>query len=313
MTGRVIHTGQAIVDLVMNVDALPPLGGDVFADRYELLAGGGFNVMAAARREGAEVTYAGGHGTGPFADVVRRAMDDEGVLVSAPQAADADTGFCVALIDANAERTFVSTFGAEGHIAADHFASVHVTAGDVVYVTGYSLYHPNNTAVLGKWLPTVPGESPVVIDTSPMVGEIPDDVLATTLAHATIWTANEREARILLNRFADCPAAPPHELASQLSTHLNATVIVRVGADGCWLAEPRRATELIPSINAHAVDTNGAGDAHTGVLCADLSMGIDIRTALRRANVAAAIAVTRRGPATSPTRAEIDQIVNDGC
>ncbi|PRZ41890.1 sugar/nucleoside kinase (ribokinase family) [Antricoccus suffuscus] len=311
MTGRVIHTGQAIVDLVMNVDTLPPIGGDVFADHYALLAGGGFNVMAAARREGAEVIYAGGHGTGPFADVVRQAMNSEGVRVSSPQAADCDTGFCVALIDANAERTFVSTFGAEGHITADHLESAKVTADDIVYITGYSLYHTNNAATLGKWLPTVPIGASVVIDPSPMVGEIPDRVLAQTLARAAACTANEREARILLTRLTDSSATSPEEIVNRLADHLTATVIVRVGADGCWVAGPGLATELIPSIGVKAIDTNGAGDAHTGVLCADLSLGIDVRTALRRANVAAAIAVSRRGPATSPTRTEIDELIGE--
>ncbi|MGO1562884.1 MAG: PfkB family carbohydrate kinase, partial [Actinomycetaceae bacterium] len=64
--------------------------------------------------------------------------------------------------------------------------------------------------------------------------------------------------------------------------------------------------ELVPGIEVEAVDTNGAGDAHTGVLCADLAAGRPLMEAVRRANVAAGIAVTRRGPATSPTAAEID-------
>ena len=54
------------------------------------------------------------------------------------------------------------------------------------------------------------------------------------------------------------------------------------------------------------VDTNGAGDAHTGVLLAERAAGTDWVEACRRANVAGAIKVTRRGPATAPTASEID-------
>ncbi|MER6926590.1 PfkB family carbohydrate kinase, partial [Streptomyces spiralis] len=54
------------------------------------------------------------------------------------------------------------------------------------------------------------------------------------------------------------------------------------------------------------VDTNGAGDAHTGVLMACIARGTKLLDATRRANVAAAIAVTRQGPATAPTADEVD-------
>jgi sugar/nucleoside kinase (ribokinase family) len=55
-----------------------------------------------------------------------------------------------------------------------------------------------------------------------------------------------------------------------------------------------------------AVDTNGAGDAHTGVFLAMLASGADAHTAAMRANAAAALAVTRHGPATAPDANEID-------
>lgn len=48
-TARLIHTGQVIVDLVMQIDTLPSHGGDVLAHSASFEVGGGFNVMAAAR------------------------------------------------------------------------------------------------------------------------------------------------------------------------------------------------------------------------------------------------------------------------
>ena len=49
---RLLHTGQVIVDLVMALDTLPATGGDVLAQSATFEAGGGFNVMAAAQRNG---------------------------------------------------------------------------------------------------------------------------------------------------------------------------------------------------------------------------------------------------------------------
>ena len=58
MNGRLVHTGQVVVDLVMAVSALPPPGVDVLASSTNLLPGCGFNVMAAAARSGTRVLYA---------------------------------------------------------------------------------------------------------------------------------------------------------------------------------------------------------------------------------------------------------------
>ena len=52
MMGRVIHTGQVVIDLTLRIEAIPEPGGDVFADESSLAVGGGFNVLAAARRMG---------------------------------------------------------------------------------------------------------------------------------------------------------------------------------------------------------------------------------------------------------------------
>jgi sugar/nucleoside kinase (ribokinase family) len=62
----------------------------------------------------------------------------------------------------------------------------------------------------------------------------------------------------------------------------------------------------IPAPTVHAVDTTGAGDGHSGVFLAALADGLPAADAARRANAAAALAVTRPGPATSPTRTELD-------
>ena len=49
-----------------------------------------------------------------------------------------------------------------------------------------------------------------------------------------------------------------------------------------------------------------AGDAHAGVFLAGLAAALSPSAAATRANAAAALAVTRAGPAVSPSRAELD-------
>lgn len=68
----------------------------------------------------------------------------------------------------------------------------------------------------------------------------------------------------------------------------------------------RRGDDDRPRLPETPVDTNGAGDTHTGVLLAEVARGSDWAQACRRANAAGAIKVTRKGPTTAPTAAEID-------
>ncbi|GAA3562742.1 PfkB family carbohydrate kinase [Amycolatopsis ultiminotia] len=297
MTGRLVHTGQVIVDLVMRVGELPPRGGDVLAGSFGLSPGGGFNVMAAAARSGAPVVYAGAHGAGRFGDQVRAALQEEGITVAQPPADGPDTGICVVLVDAGGERTFVTGTGAEGALRPERLSGVETTPQDVVYVSGYSLLHESNRAALLAWLPGSRGR--VLFDPGPLAGEIDGRVLDRVLSTVDILSCNAREARSLSGR--DDPGAA----ASALSERTGAAAVVRNGPDGCLLARNGK-TAGVPGFPVHPTDTNGAGDTHCGVLAAALLAGADLETAAVRANAAAALSVRTEGPATSPTAAEID-------
>ncbi|MEV8608419.1 PfkB family carbohydrate kinase [Amycolatopsis sp. NPDC051373] len=286
---RLIHTGQVVVDLVLTVPRLPAPGGDVLATSTNLLPGGGFNVMAAAARAGAEVVYAGTHGTGGFGDLVRAALEIEGITVAQEPTVSGDTGVVVALVDPSGERTFATGTGAEGRLRADQLARVAAAPDDLVYVTGYSLLHAANRDALLRWLPDLPG-SRVLFDPGSLVSELDSRALSTLLSTVDTLSCNAREAESL-----DVTA-----LAE------STTVIVRDGPAGCTIHHGGE-TARIDGFPVTAVDTNGAGDSHCGVLAAELLRGADLPNAARRANAAAAMSVTRHGPATAPTRAELNE------
>ncbi|MER7681592.1 PfkB family carbohydrate kinase, partial [Streptomyces sp. NPDC096934] len=84
-----------------------------------------------------------------------------------------------------------------------------------------------------------------------------------------------------------------------------AGVLVRADRDGCWLAAPGSEPVHVPGFPVTAVDSNGAGDAHVGAFLALLGEGRNPLTAAQGANAAAAYAVSRRGPATAPTRSQL--------
>src|SRR5690242_13900125 len=121
---RLLHLGNVVVDVVLTVPALPEPGGDVLATRSQTAAGGGFNVMAAAARQGLAVGYGGVIGTGPFAALALAACAAEGIEVLQPPKPGRDTGFVVSVVDATGERTFLTSRGAEATLAAADLAPV---------------------------------------------------------------------------------------------------------------------------------------------------------------------------------------------
>ena len=305
---RLLHTGQVMIDLVMAVDKLPHSGGDVLAQSASFEAGGGFNVMAAALRNGLPVVYLGRHGTGRFGDLAREAMKAEGIRIGITHRAERDTGLCVALTEASAERSFISYIGAEGELTAEDLASVPAEAGDYVYVSGYSLLHGGKAQALVDWVLDLPRGINVVFDPGPLVDSPDEPLMQALLARINLWTSNSVEAL----KFTG--ASDIAEALNRLADHLPTDVlmVVRDGPQGCWISQggDRR---HVPGFKVEAVDSNGAGDAHAGVFVAGLAQGLSASEAARRANAAAALAVTRWGPATSPGTAEVDDLIRKTC
>ena len=293
-----------VVDVVLDVPALPEPGGDVLATGAQTAAGGGFNVMAAAARQGLAVAYGGVIGTGPFAALAMSACAAEGVEVLQPGKPGLDTGFVITVVDATGERTFLSSRGAEATLTPADLGRVRPGPGDAVYLSGYGLAHPSNAAALLGWLRRLADDHLVVLDPGPLAGTLPDGVLRPVLARADWVTCNARESVRLTG------SADPREALRVLARRLpRAGILVRVGPAGCLLSLSGSPPEHVPGFAVKAVDTNGAGDTHTGVFLAALASGAGPAEAVRRANAAAALSVTRRGPATAPTRAELTEFL----
>ncbi|MFE1170671.1 PfkB family carbohydrate kinase [Nocardiopsis sp. NPDC058789] len=305
MTVRLHHVGPVIVDVVMTVDHLPERGGGVLASSARSLPGGGFNVIAAATRAGMEVVYGGAHGTGPHGDLVRSALNDAGVACAHPPRPE-DTGFCVALVDASAERSFVTRLGAETDLPLADLRTLRPEPGDFVYTVGYSLLPGARADELVTWISELPPGVRLVLDPAPVVGDVPAATLATVLGRTDVLSLSAAEA-VTVTGTADLHAA-----AAMLVERVapGGVVVLRDSAEGCLVATREAEPVRVPGFAVAAVDTTGAGDAHVGVFTAALASGSSVREAARRANAAAALAVTRPGPATSPDREELEKFLS---
>lgn len=302
---RVIHTGQALVDEVVEIPALPWRGDNSMATSYARYAGGATNILVASARTGAESVHAGAHGTGPNGDLVRQVMAAEGITLSAPPVTEADTGICFVMVEPSAERTFVTTQGAERRISVESLASCQPVAGDLVNITGYSLALKSTRVPLLAWLDTLDEGVVVVLDPGAAFSALPRPVRERMLNRTDVWTSNADEAYQLSSVHGMAESA--QACAEHLPDH--AVTIVRDGPAGCALLVDGQLS-VVEGFPQKPVDTNGAGDCHTGALVAQYTLnGGDWVEAARYANAAAAVKVTRKGPATAPTRAEVEEFL----
>ena len=306
--GRVVLMGQILVDRVLQG------AGPIYGGGYERArdagthVGGGFNALVAARRMRAEAISLSPIGTGPHASLITDALAREGIVDAGPRVEGADNGFCVALIDSRAERTFISTKGAETMTPANAWADFVRTMnpGDVLYIDGYLMDHPANREAAEAALRVLPEGVRVLLDVSPVIG-IPESLPT----HHAIISMNSVEARTIAKQSRLDGYLPFDSLSCRLAQTLGRDTLIRLGASGAYFArsaspDSETSAAHIPTPTIDAVDTNGAGDAHTGVLAASLALGIPLERGLVLANCAGALASTVPGPASCPTREDIE-------
>ena len=309
--GRVVLMGQILVDLAVRGEALPSPGGDVWAIDEGMHVGGGFNALMAARRMGAEAVSLSPIGDGPNASLIEEALKREGIVDAGPRVPDCDNAMRTVLIARNGSCTIIATKGAEAmapeNVWANYVCSLH--PGDVLYIDGSLMDHPANRIAAENALRALPEGVRVVLDVSPTIG-IPNGLPSNAIISMNyeesqvLWTWIPEKERQFLSW------TPADNAATTLASRLHRDVLVHKDASGAYFAPYAPSDALptfhIPTPRIRAVDSNGAGDAHSGVLSACLTQGVSLKRALLLANCAGALASTAAGPATCPPRAQIE-------
>jgi sugar/nucleoside kinase (ribokinase family) len=303
---RLFTVGSVLADIRLDVPHLPERGGDVIGGPARLSAGGGFNILAAAARQGMAAVFAGRHGSGPYGAQIRADFTREGIETVHPPVQDADSGFCLVMVEPDGERSFVSSPGVEAELAGRRFSDLPLAPGDTLFASGYDFSYPELGQAIADWMVSLPRSINFVVDPGPLVTEIPGAVLERAMPRATVWSMNRREAELLVG------TAEPQAVCGLMRPGLapDALLVLRDGPRGAWLSVGEgQAPLLIPAYAVTMLDSTGAGDTHSGVLIAALAAGLDPIAAVARANAAAAISVTRAGPATAPSAAELDHFL----
>ncbi len=211
-------------------------------------------------------------------------------------AVEGDNGWCLALVEPDGERTFMSFSGVENQWNADWLSQLRTPRGSLVYLSGYQLASSCGEPLI-QWLETVDDVTPF-IDFGPRIGDITDDAMARIMACRPIVSLNRRSHHRRGTRRA-CDRYP--HFRRSMGKRFSAPLVVRHDKDGAWYFSAQ-SSGVVPAFPATVVDTIGAGDSHAGGVLAGLASGWSLADAVLLGNAVASWVVGHRGGDCAPTR-----------
>ncbi|MFJ8076037.1 carbohydrate kinase family protein [Streptomyces sp. NPDC096176] len=201
------------------------------------------------------------------------------------------TATVVALVDATAERTFLTDSGAVLRLCPKDWSASLLDGIGHLHLSGYLLFSKTSraAALLAKDAAHDRG-IPVSVDpaSAGFIRELGVRHTLSALEGVEVLLPNADEARLLTG------LPDPADAAAKLSHSVPLTVVT-LGARGALVAESGHITGRVEPPPAEALDTTGAGDAFTGAFLAARLAGADARSAAEEGCRAGAEAVSRLG------------------
>jgi ribokinase len=299
----IVVIGSLNMDFVIEVDRLPLPGETILGRNFRTIPGGkGANQAYAAAKlaGGAAVRMIGRVGADSFGGALKTnlaaaGVDVRGVLETASEA----TGVACIQVDAAGQNSITVAAGANGVLMPRDLGSLE---GARCVLT--QLEVPIETMMEGLRGARSAGAI-AILDPAPARA-----LSREILELVDIATPNETEACLLAGV---APSRLGVTEASAIGLRIREAgakaVIVKLGDQGCVYCGAN-GTFAVPAFPVKAVDSTAAGDTFNAALAVALVEGRPMGDAMRFANAAAAISVTRPGAQTSaPARAEVDAML----
>ncbi|MEB4674673.1 PfkB family carbohydrate kinase [Enterobacteriaceae bacterium G50] len=292
--------GAAVIDVIADAYALPWRGCDIELQQQSVNIGGcALNIAVALKRLGMHADNALPVGQGVWAEIIRNSLAREG-LVSCIDGVQGDNGWCLALVEPDGERTFMSFSGVENQWNADWLGQLSIALQSLVSLSGYQLASPCGE-LLVSWLERLQDVTPF-IDFGPRIADIPDALMTRIMACKPVISLNRQEAEIAAARF-NLPTET-RQLGNAWLATFGTPLIVRHDKEGAWYFSQEEQGLAAP-FPVTVVDTIGAGDSHAGGTLAGLASGWTLGESVLLGNAVASWVVGHRGGDCSPTREEL--------
>ncbi|HLJ48261.1 MAG TPA: ribokinase [Bryobacteraceae bacterium] len=296
------------MDFVVSVERLPSPGETVLGREFQMLPGGkGANQACAAGRLGTSAVITrmiGRVGYDVFGDHLKASLSAAGVDVSFVHATRSQpTGVALIWVDRTGQNSIVVASGANHALLASEVEAMRPVFRGARFAL-FQLESP--LAAVAAALSLARSE-----DARTMLDPAPAQPLSPeVLALVDILTPNETEASILLGV---PPGRVSKEEAPALARRLRErgprAVVLKLGDQGCFYLDGEQ-ERFSPGFAVEARDATAAGDVFNAALAVAMAEDQSVVEALRFANAAAAISVTRLGAQASvPARPEVDSFL----
>ena len=293
MGKRHVALGNLNLDIYLVVERLPEPGGDVRAsEAYYGGGGAAANYAVAAASYGHEVLLAAHTGALAKAMGLLDSLRKQGVNVGLVRVhEDSTPGIVIVLITREGERTMVSFRGANEFLSGEEVRNV---TGDVLHIAS------RETSIAGRAVEAA-STSMVSYDPGPSVARREaKGIVEFARSHVDILFLNRLELRYIAG-------TEDVEAARRLLGGKLRLVVVKLGAEGALAVTTDAAVRVEAYKPRRVVDTTGAGDVFDAYFNAALLDGYTLEDALRYAAVAAGLKVERRGAQSAPSRAEVEE------
>lgn len=300
MANRIVVAGSSNTDMIIQMPRIPRPGETILGGRFSMAAGGkGANQAVAAARAGGDVTFVARVGDDMFGQKAVEGFVADGIHVEhVIRDPHAPSGVALIFVADDGENSIGVASGANGLLSpADVEQAKDVIGSADVLVM--QLETPVETVHAAARIAAARG---VRVILNPAPAQPLDDAL---LKLVSVLTPNETEAELLTGIKVEDDHAAKRAADALLAKGVQ-TVLITLGPRGAWVAT-RDGGELVAGFVVKAVDTTAAGDVFNGAFAVGLSEGKPLQNAVRFANAAAALSVTKLGAQPSaPTRAEIE-------
>jgi len=296
--------GDINVDiLTAPISKYPEKDKQIITDSMRLSPGGSsFNLALALAKLGVKTKFIGRVGKDDFGKMLTSIGKKAGIKMCVKF--EGETGITLAISFKDGTRSFISFKGSNNRFSLKDFA-LSAIEGKVLAIGGYNLlnalrrdvpqildYAKNKnmlTSLDPNWDPEGWGEGRVrdIYNLLPKLDFFLPDL---NEAEAITYTKNDvLMAKKLINLGAS-------------------TVLIKEGSKGCLLAT-KNYVKLIPSFKVNAINTTGAGDVFHAAFIKYMLGGREVEEAVRLANAAAAISVTKLGMERYPTEKQVNEFL----
>ena len=289
---KIAVVGSLNMDLTVTAPRIPHKGETILGHELQYHPGGkGANQAYAIAKLGAQVSMFGCVGHDAFGNQLVDNLEKAGAETKwILQKDNVKTGIALITVGEK-DNTIVVVPGANSCVDDNYIKSVK----DELLQSSLVMMQLEIPLPTVRYVCQICHEAniPVLLNPAPAVR-----LDADLLNQIKYITPNEHEAMIIYDDASS--------LEDLLRNNPN-KLIVTLGAKGAAVADYSGNTINVPAIEAEVIDTTGAGDTFNGALAVALTEGQPLYDALRFANVAAGLSVSKLGAQSGmPARSEVE-------